>query len=173
MCRPCSYQVDQSASLCRAEVTQPSDAARRARLRPGCTLVCIGTISDCISYNLPNLRGLLNTIFFIQTHVDKRAFPVWKVIVAGALLNLVASLTILLTAELSLIILTEVGHLGLGMPPDVPRWAKIIANGKNHLNNAWWISTLPGLMIAVVVIAIGLMDDWARKRLNRTGWEMI
>jgi peptide/nickel transport system permease protein len=59
------------------------------------------------------------------------------------------------------------------MPPDVARWAKIIANGKNHLNNAWWISTLPGLMIAVVVIAIGLMNDWARKRLNRTGWEMI
>lgn len=39
--------------------------------------------------------------------------------------------------------------------------------------NASWISTLPGLMIVVVVIAIGLAGAWARERLNRTGWGMI
>lgn len=102
-------------------------------------------------------------------------FPVWKVIVTGILPNLVAPLIILLTAELSLIILTEatLGYLGLGTPPDVPSWGKIIASGKSYLNNAWWISTVPGLMISVVVIAIGLMGDWARRHLNRTGWEMI
>ena len=102
-------------------------------------------------------------------------FPVWKVIVTGILPNLVAPLIILLTAELSLIILTEstLGYLGLGTPPDVPSWGRIIANGKNYLDNAWWISTMPGVMIAIVVIAIGLMGDWARKHLTRTGWEMI
>jgi peptide/nickel transport system permease protein len=102
-------------------------------------------------------------------------FPAWKVIWSCILPNLVAPLIIVLTAELSLIILAEsaLGYLGLGTPPNVPSWGRIIANGKNYLDNAWWISTIPGLVIALVVIAIGLTGDWVRKYFTRTGWEMI
>jgi peptide/nickel transport system permease protein len=101
-------------------------------------------------------------------------FPVPKVIWSCILPNLVAPLIIVLTAELSLIILAEsaLGYLGLGTPPTVPSWGRIIANGKNYLDNAWWISTLPGLGIGFVVIAIGLTGDWMRRVLSRGGFEV-
>lgn len=101
-------------------------------------------------------------------------FPVFKVIWSCILPNLIAPLIIVLTAELSLIILAEsaLGYLGLGTPPTVPSWGRIIANGKNYLDNAWWISTLPGLGIGFVVIAIGLTGDWLRRYFARSGWEV-
>lgn len=101
-------------------------------------------------------------------------FPVRKIIWSCILPNLIAPLIIVLTAELSLIILAEsaLGYLGLGTPPTVPSWGRIIANGKNYLDNAWWISTLPGLGIAFIVIAIGLTGDWMRRYFARSGWEV-
>jgi peptide/nickel transport system permease protein len=101
-------------------------------------------------------------------------FSVPKVIWTCILPNLVAPLIIVLTAELSMIILAEsaLGYLGLGTPPTVPSWGRLIANGKNYLDNAWWISTLPGFGIAILVIAIGLTGDWARKYFARSGWEV-
>jgi peptide/nickel transport system permease protein len=74
-----------------------------------------------------------------------------------------------MTAEISLIILAEasLGFLGLGTPVDVPSWGRIIASGRNHLANAWWISTLPGLVIVIVVVAIGMLGEVVRRHLGR------
>ncbi len=101
-------------------------------------------------------------------------FPVLKVIWTCILPNLIAPLIIVLTAELSMIILAEsaLGYLGLGTPPTVPSWGRIIANGKNYLDNAWWIATIPGLGIGFAVIAIGLTGDWMRRYFARGGWEV-
>jgi peptide/nickel transport system permease protein len=49
----------------------------------------------------------------------------------------------------------------------------MIANGRNFLDSAWWISTLPGLAIASVVIGIGLTGEVLRRRVVRDGWTMI
>jgi peptide/nickel transport system permease protein len=89
--------------------------------------------------------------------------------------NLYGPLLVLLTADLSLIILAEasLSFIGLGTPPDVPSWGRMIANGRNFLDSAWWISTLPGLAIASVVIGIGLTGEVLRRRVVRDGWTMI
>lgn len=83
--------------------------------------------------------------------------------------NLWIPLLILMSAELSLIILAEasLGFLGLGTPIDVPSWGRIISSGRNYLANAWWIATLPGLVIVVVVVSIGVAGEVLRRRLSR------
>jgi len=93
----------------------------------------------------------------------------WRIIYDCILPNLYVPLLILMSAELSLIILAEasLGFLGLGTPIDVPSWGRIIASGRNYLANAWWIATLPGVIIVVVVVAIGASGEILRRRLSR------
>lgn len=66
--------------------------------------------------------------------------------------------TILLEAALS--------FLGLGVPPPVPSWGNLIADGRSSLLDAWWISTIPGIAIALTVISLNLLGDAARDRLG-------
>jgi peptide/nickel transport system permease protein len=66
--------------------------------------------------------------------------------------------TILLEASLS--------FLGLGVPAPVPSWGNLIADGRDALFDAWWVSTFPGIAIALTVIALNLLGDSARDRLG-------
>jgi peptide/nickel transport system permease protein len=93
----------------------------------------------------------------------------WRIVRDCILPNLWIPLLILMSAELSLIILAEasLGFLGLGTPIDVPSWGRIISSGRNYLANAWWIATLPGLVIVVVVVSIGVAGEVLRRRLAR------
>jgi peptide/nickel transport system permease protein len=102
-------------------------------------------------------------------------FSTMKILRSCIAPNLVAPLLVIITAEISELILAEaaLGFLGLGAPADVISWGRTIANGRNYLDNAWWISTLPGLTIAVIVIAIGVVSEVLRKRLTRSGWTML
>ncbi len=89
--------------------------------------------------------------------------------------NLYAPLLIVIAAEISELILAEaaLSFLGLGTPSTVVSWGRLISGGRNYLDNAWWIATLPGLAIAVVVIAIGVASEGLRRRLTRSGWTML
>ncbi len=93
----------------------------------------------------------------------------WRIVRDCILPNLWIPLLILMSAELSLIILAEasLGFLGLGTPIDVPSWGRIISSGRNYLANAWWIATLPGFVIVVVVVSIGIAGEVLRRRLGR------
>jgi len=66
--------------------------------------------------------------------------------------------TILLEASLS--------FLGLGVQPPVPSWGNLVADGRNSLLDAWWISTFPGLAIACTVISLNLLGDVAGERFG-------
>lgn len=102
-------------------------------------------------------------------------FSTLRILWTCILPNLAGPLLVVLTAELSLIILAEsaLGFLGLGTPTGVPSWGRMIAEGRNYLDNAWWIATLPGLVLAMVVIAIGLTGETLRRRLTRAGWTIL
>jgi len=59
----------------------------------------------------------------------------------------------------------SLSFLGLGVPPPAATWGGLIADGRDRLLDAWWISTWPGLALAGVVIASSLVADGARERL--------
>lgn len=80
----------------------------------------------------------------------------------------VAPLIVIATVEVGLVIIAEasLSYLGLGSPPDQPSWGRSVANGRDYLNNAWWISTMPGLALSLVVLAIGVFGDRLRDYLD-------
>jgi peptide/nickel transport system permease protein len=80
----------------------------------------------------------------------------------------VAPLIVIATVEVGLVIIAEasLSYLGLGSPPEQPSWGRSVANGRDYLNNAWWISTMPGLALSLVVLAIGVFGDRLRDYLD-------
>lgn len=73
-------------------------------------------------------------------------------------------LIVIAAVEVGLVIISEasLSFLGLGTPPDQPSWGLIAANGRAYLNTAWWISTMPGIALSLVVIAVGILGDRLR-----------
>lgn len=49
--------------------------------------------------------------------------------------------------------ISTLGFLGYGAPPPTPEWGLLIAEGRNYVATAWWITTLPGLVVVAIVLA--------------------
>ncbi len=81
---------------------------------------------------------------------------------------LVAPFLVLATVEMGLVIIAEasLSFLGLGTNASEPSWGLIIANGRDYLNTAWWIATMPGLALSSVVLSVGLFGDRLRDWLD-------
>jgi ABC-type dipeptide/oligopeptide/nickel transport system permease subunit len=78
--------------------------------------------------------------------------------------NLTAPLLTLATLEFARIVLAEaaLSFLGLGIQPPATSWGLDVAQGKEYMFRAWWLVTLPGLAIALTVLAINLVASWLR-----------
>lgn len=72
--------------------------------------------------------------------------------------TLLASQVILVEASLS--------FLGLGVQPPTPSWGNMIAEGRDVLTTAWWISALPGLALVTTAVAFNHLGDDLRDRLD-------
>ncbi|MDX6744239.1 ABC transporter permease [Actinocorallia sp. A-T 12471] len=69
---------------------------------------------------------------------------------AGPVLALAA-----LDFGLVVLAVSSLGFLGYGAPPPAPEWGALVAGGRDHLATAWWLTVLPGLTVAAVVLAAG------------------
>jgi len=80
----------------------------------------------------------------------------------------IGPLVVVATVEVGLVIIAEasLSFLGLGTPSDQPSWGATIANGRAYLNTAWWISTMPGVALSLVVLAVGRFGDQVRDLLD-------
>lgn len=72
------------------------------------------------------------------------------------------------TLLLADVILAEsaLSFLGMGVQPPTPTWGNMIADGRPDLTSAWWISTFPGIAIAVTVLSFNLLADGLRDLLD-------
>lgn len=75
----------------------------------------------------------------------------------------------LATLEFALVVLAEAGlsFLGIGLPSSTVSWGQTIANGKSYLETAWWISTLPGIALSLLIINVGILGDQLTARYGR------
>ncbi len=82
--------------------------------------------------------------------------------------GVINTLIVLATLEVGIVILLEstLSFLGAGVPPPTPAWGSMVADGRDRLAVAWWISTMPGLAIMLVVLSMNLFGDWLRDRLD-------
>src|SRR5882672_9185465 len=82
--------------------------------------------------------------------------------------NVVPTLLVISTLQVGYVILLEgtLSFLGVGVPPPNPAWGLMIADGRGFLATAWWISLFPGLAMLLTVLAVNLLGDWLRDRLD-------
>jgi len=82
--------------------------------------------------------------------------------------NVVHSIIVLGTLRMGYFIITEatLSFLGIGIPPEIPAWGSMVAGGRSHMMTAWWISTMPGLALVALVLAINLLGEGLRDILD-------
>ena len=78
--------------------------------------------------------------------------------------NLIAPITVLVSIYLPFSIMLEstLSFLGLGAPPDVPTWGRIISDGKAYMNVAPWLTVFPGMAIIFAALSFNLLGDGLR-----------
>ncbi|MCB0250280.1 MAG: ABC transporter permease [Anaerolineae bacterium] len=92
----------------------------------------------------------------------------WQIIVHEMTPNIIQGIFVLATLRMGFFIVTEasLSFLGLGIQPPTPAWGSMVADGRNFLLNAWWVSTFPGLAIVILVLCINLFGEAMRDILD-------
>jgi peptide/nickel transport system permease protein len=91
------------------------------------------------------------------------------IMVRHILPNISGPILVIATIDLAVAILQEatLSFLGVGLPPTQPSLGTLVENGRNFLfSGEWWIVLFPGLVLAVIVLAVNLLGDWLRDLFN-------
>ena len=82
--------------------------------------------------------------------------------------NVANTIIVLATLQVGSVIILEaaLSFLGLGIPRPTPAWGIMVADGRQLIVSAWWISFFPGLAITLTVFSLNLLGDWLRDRLD-------
>jgi peptide/nickel transport system permease protein len=82
--------------------------------------------------------------------------------------NLFSPLLVMASFEMARIITAEaaLGFWGLGVPPPDPSWGNMLSDGREYIQNAWWISTFPGLALMITVLGMNMLGDSLRDFLD-------
>ena len=91
-----------------------------------------------------------------------------RIILRHAMPNLLRPNLVFSMADfvLNILLAASLSFLGLGVQPPRPEWGAMVAEGQNFLLNAWWITTLPGVVIVIVGIGLSLIGDGLAERLG-------
>ena len=92
----------------------------------------------------------------------------WHVLRRHVLPNAAGSLLAFGATQLGWVLLNgaALNFLGLGAAPGTPEWGAMISEGRAHLRNAPWVSTLPGLTLTLTVVATNLLGDGIQESLR-------
>jgi peptide/nickel transport system permease protein len=94
--------------------------------------------------------------------------PTWKVLVRHILPNAIAPLIIQGTYVCAAAILVEaiLSFLGVGMPPEIPTWGNIMAEGRMQFTQYPHSVLFPGIFLALTVLAVNILGDGLRDTLD-------
>ena len=92
----------------------------------------------------------------------------YAIIAAEILPNVVQSVFVLATLRLGFFIVTEasLSFLGLGIQPPTPAWGSMVSEGRDVMLTAWWVSTIPGVAIVLLVLSLNLFGEGLRDILD-------
>jgi peptide/nickel transport system permease protein len=84
-----------------------------------------------------------------------------RIILRHLLPNAITPAIVYLMTDMALAILlgSSLGYLGLGAQPPAAEWGVLIADGKNFMSTAWWISIFPGIAIVITGLGFSLLGD--------------
>jgi ABC-type dipeptide/oligopeptide/nickel transport system permease subunit len=94
--------------------------------------------------------------------------PSWQILLKHILPNIFSTVIVLATLQLGIAIISaaSLGFLGLGVPPPTAEWGSMLADGRQYISSAWWVVTMPGIAIALTVMAANFIGDWLRIHLD-------
>jgi len=86
------------------------------------------------------------------------------ILVREILPNIMSALIVVITLEMAHAILLEatLSFLGLGVQPPTPSWGLMVSEGKSYMFFKPWVIVIPGVALAVLVLAINLVGDGLR-----------
>jgi peptide/nickel transport system permease protein len=91
-----------------------------------------------------------------------------RILFRHVLINALAPLIVRLTYVFAIAILAEavLSFIGVGPPPPTPSFGNIIANGRDYIAQAPWVTVFPGLAIVIAVLGLNLLGDGLRDVLD-------
>jgi peptide/nickel transport system permease protein len=92
----------------------------------------------------------------------------WRLVARHILPNTLAPILVIGSSQFATMVLLESGlsFLGMGIQPPQPSWGVMLAEGRDYLSNAWWLATMPGVAISLVVLGANLLGDGLRDLLD-------
>lgn len=86
------------------------------------------------------------------------------VMLSEILPNILSSVAVVATVRMAQVIILEasLSFLGLGVQPPTASWGSMVADGRDFLIDAWWVSTFPGIAILLLVLAINVLSQALR-----------
>ncbi len=84
-----------------------------------------------------------------------------RIIMRHLLPNAITPVIVYWMTDMALVILlgSSLGYLGLGAQPPQSEWGVLIAEGRNFVTTAWWLSLMPGIAIVVTGLGFSLVGD--------------
>jgi len=91
--------------------------------------------------------------------------PSSRIIFLHILPNSIPTIIVLVTFNIAFAIILEaaLSFVGLGIPAQLSSWGSMLSSGRQYVSTAWWLATLPGLSIFLVVLAINIFGDYLRE----------
>jgi peptide/nickel transport system permease protein len=126
------------------------------------TLIFVLTLSSWAAY-ARTFRGIVlvekNKLYILgikSIGVSQR-----RIIFRYLLKNMLPTMLVFATVDLALFITIEaaISFVGLGIQPPAPSWGNMIGEGKKYIDIAWWIATMPGIFLILLVFGINLISD--------------
>lgn len=90
-----------------------------------------------------------------------------RILFRHVLTNVAPTVIVLATTALAYAIVAEssLSFLGVGIPPSIPSWGQSLADGREHVDTAWWLATFPGLCILGTALAVNTLGDRLHEHL--------
>ncbi len=80
--------------------------------------------------------------------------------------NIRATILVVMTTQIGYMIIIESSLSFFGMTGSTISWGWDIAQGRDYLSTAWWITSMPGIAILMTVISFNILGDWLRDALD-------
>lgn len=94
--------------------------------------------------------------------------PNWRIIVMHILPNVLSAVIVLASLEVGWMIISEaaISFLGFGVQPPIAAWGNMLTEGRVYMTTAWWLTVFPGLAIVITTVAVNILGDRLRDKLD-------
>lgn len=99
------------------------------------------------------------------------SIPSWQVVWRHVLPNVIFPLAVQVTIRISeaILVSSSLSFLGIGVTPPTPDWGLMIAEGRDFVSFAPWMSAMPGFALALLLIALSIVGDGIREEFDPKG----